>query len=70
MKKEKIVIKENPKVVSMQEQLVTLVKDMRKDGFDFKQAPVFEWRYEDIPDITFKLLVKEGVDDATSNSGE
>ena len=70
MKKEKIEVKSKEQVISMQQQLVTLVNDMRKDGFDFKKNPVFEWKYEEIPDITFKLLIKEDETNAPSNSGE
>lgn len=46
--------------VSMREQLTTLVTEMKADGFDFNQTPpVFEWRYEAIPTMLFKLLIVE-----------
>lgn len=49
--------KEN-KIISMHEQLVTLVKAMKDDGFNFlEQAAVFKWQYEDFDDILFELAI-------------
>ena len=43
---------------TMQEQLLELVKGMRKDGFDFlNDAAVFKWQYEEEPEIIFELAV-------------
>lgn len=46
------------KVVTMHEQLVTLVSAMKKDDFKFdEQAAVFRWSYEEHPEIMFELAI-------------
>jgi len=50
------------KGTSMQEQLVELVEEMRKKGVSIKDTPpIFEWRYDNLKGVTFKLLISEEV---------
>lgn len=44
----------------MRDQLLNLVKGMKKDGFSFvEKHPVFTWKYEEEPDVVFSLQIKE-----------
>lgn len=44
--------------MSMQDELLQLIKELREDNFDFdNDAAVYMWRYEAEPDIVFELSV-------------
>lgn len=44
----------------MKKQLLKTIKHLIKEGHDLKEQPVlFEWRYEEYPDLQLKLLIQE-----------
>jgi len=49
-----------PTIFTMRQELLTTIGKMLDDGYDFVNTPpIFEWRYEEKPEILFKLLVKQ-----------
>ena len=54
----------------MKKRLLKVLKQLRNDGHDLKEEPVlFTWRYEEAPEIKFKLLMQEvGEDEPDEHS--